>query len=100
MDFNLRILCDELSILKHKYYQIGVQLGISYDKLKEFAKEDDPLAASVDYWLKGNAKEGIPCCWQSIVDVLKSSHVDEHGIAEKIDKKYCIRLEKGVSWWY
>ena len=89
VDLDLKTVCDELGTLKYKKFEIGVQLGIAYHKLKEFEKELDPLAAAIDYWLKGNAKEGLPCSWQSIVAALRSPAVDEAGLAGKIEEKYC-----------
>lgn len=65
-----------------------MQLGVPYHKLEEFKKEDDPLAAVIDYCLKGNV-EGVPVCCESIVTALKSTHVGEHGLAVKIGTKYC-----------
>ena len=85
----MKTVCDELGTLKYKKFEIGVQLGIAYHKLKEFKKEPDPLAAAIDYWLKGNAKDGVPCSWQSIVAALRSPAVDEAGHAGKIEEKYC-----------
>ena len=65
-------------------------MGIPHHVLKKFEKENDPLAAAVNYWLKGNAKEsGVPLSWKSIVAALKDDSVGEAGIANEISKKYC-----------
>ena len=72
---------------KHKWLEIGVQLGISHRKLLEFKKEDDPLSAAVDFWLCGNV-EGVPLTWRSVVEALKSEHVGEPGLARVVEKKY------------
>ena len=68
-------------------------MGIAQHKLKEFEKENDPLAAIIDYWLKGNAVDGAPCSWQSIVAALQSPQVDEIGLAAKIEGKHCSKLK-------
>ena len=81
----------ELGKIKYKWFEIGIQLGISYGKLKEFEKEVDPLSAIIDYWLNGNVK-GDPVSWRSVVAALESSHVDETGHADSIKKKYCQQL--------
>lgn len=94
-ELTLRLVCNELGTLNRKSYHVGVQLGISHDKMMEFKKEDDPLAAVLDYWLSGNAG---PCSWQSIVAMLRSPHVDEGGIANKIEKKYCgVKQQEAVK---
>ena len=58
----------------------------------EFKKRDDPLAAAVDYWLRGNV-EDVSVSWKSIVVALKSSHVGETGLAKRISSKYCQQEE-------
>ncbi len=72
----------------HKYFKIGIQLGIPRNKLLQFEHdEDDPPSAVVDYWLRGNVPD-VPISWKSIVEALKSEHVGEAGLAQKISKKY------------
>lgn len=63
-------------------------MGMPYHVLEEFKKELDPLAAVINYWLKGNVEE-VQVCWLSIVETLKTPHVMELGLAEKICAKYC-----------
>ena len=75
-------------MIAHKLFKIGVQLGVPHHKLKEFEKEADPLSAVIDYWLSGNV-EGVPVSWRSIVAALKSNHVGETGLANRISRKYC-----------
>lgn len=84
----LRTICNELGIIKYKWFEIGVMLGIPRGKLMEFRKLDDPLAAAVDYWLNRNV-ENVPLSWRSIVKAVESSHVSETGLAKRISKKYC-----------
>ena len=61
----------------------------------EFKNDDDPLTAAIDYWLNGNV-EGVSISWSSIVTALKSSHVGEIGLANKIKKKHCLEGEEGI----
>ncbi len=66
------------------WFKIGVQLGIPHSKLLEFEEMRDPLAAVIDYWLKGNVTESAsPISWNSIVTALKSAYVGEPGLAAK-----------------
>ena len=78
----------------YKWFKIGVQLGIQRGKLMEFGELDDPLSAVVDNWLRGNV-ESVPVSWDSIVTVLKTTHVGEPALAERISRKYCQQGEKG-----
>ena len=86
--------------VKTKWLEIGIQLGIPRSKLLEFKKEDDPLSAVVDYWLRGNVTESVvPISWESIVTALKSKYVGEPGLAEEITKEYCQQeKEKGIPY--
>ena len=96
---DLRSICNELSVVKYKLNEIiGIQLGIPYYKLQELKKEDDPLAATMNYWLCGNVK-GASVSWALIVEVLMSSHVDEAGLANRIKKKYGQEDDDGKSEW-
>ena len=86
----MRTICKELGEVAHKWFKIGVQLGVSRGKLKEFEKEDDPLSAVIDYWLNCNVKDSeVSVSWRSVVAALESSHVGETGLASRISKKYC-----------
>ena len=88
----MRPICSELAVVAYKWYKIGFQLGIPYHKLKELEEERDPLIAAIDYWLNGNV-EGVSISWSSIVTALKSNHVGEIGLANKIIMKHCLRDE-------
>lgn len=92
--FDLRTICNELGVVKFKWFEIGVQLGIPRAKLMEFQREDDPVAAGVDYWLNGNV-ENISLSWRSIVKALRNRHVRELTLAQKIEEKYGQQENKG-----
>ena len=83
--FDLKTIYNELSVVLYKWFQIGVKLGVPYHKLKEFEEEKDPLAAIIDYGLKGNI-EGSPFSWKSIVEALKEI---DNSLARRIENKYC-----------
>lgn len=54
----------------------------------EFKKEDDPLSAVIDFFMK-NTTKAIPISWKTVASAVESDHVGEAGLAEKIRKKYC-----------
>ena len=91
-----KVVCDELGVVKYRWRSIGVQLGIPYHKLMEFAKEEDSLASSINYWLCGNVDD-VPVSWRSVVKALESSHVGETGLARKIREKYCCKEEENTT---
>ena len=85
---NLRTLCNELGGVKHKAYQISIQLGISHAKLMELKQDGNLLVGALDFWLSGNVPD-VPVTWASIVVALKSEFVNETGCASTIRAKYC-----------
>lgn len=78
----------------YKWIDICVMLEIPYGKLMEFEKDQNPLIASINFWLRGNV-EDVSVSWRSIVKALKSESVKETGLAEIISKKYCNQEESG-----
>ena len=80
-------MCDELGEIEHKAYKIGIQLGISDDKMKKFEQDGNVLSTAVSHWLNGNTN--VPVTWRSVVAALNSPFVGERGCAQKISKKYC-----------
>ena len=90
---DLKTVCNELEVVKHKEYEIGIQLGVPNSKMLVFKKEGGLLLAAVGYWLSGNIPS-VPITWESLVTALKSEQVGESGCAETICKKYCCQQEK------
>lgn len=76
----------KLERIRWKWHQFGVQMGVPDHKLKEFQKQDDPLAAAIVFWLNGNV-EGVPLTWSSIQTAL--GNVNERKLADHIKAKYC-----------
>ena len=85
---DLRLVCNALGKLKYKWTEIGVQLGVPQYKLEEFRRKDNPLTATINYWLSGNC-EGVSISWPSVVNALLSPHVDAAGAAKEVWDTYC-----------
>ena len=86
---DLSTICEELAIVKHKWWDIGLSLHVPFYKLKKFEKEVAPLAASINYLLNGNVKD-VSVTWRSIATALESTLVAEKGLARIIMNKYCL----------
>ena len=79
-----------LGSLDHKWFQIGIQLGIPRNVLEKFEGVKDPLSAIIDFWLEGNVQDkDAPVTWATLAAALKSSHVGAPAIAKRIMNKYC-----------
>lgn len=90
----MRLACGELGGVAHKWFKIGIQLGIPLDVLKNFKNDDDPLASVIHYWLTGNVKDkAVQVSWETVVTALESTHLEESALADKISKKYCQQAE-------
>ena len=76
-----------MDVVARKWHKIGIQLGIPKNKLDEFQNLDDPLSEVINYWLQGNVK-GDPVSWETIIEALRTKHVDELGLATTI-QDYC-----------
>ena len=88
---------NELSEVRDKSTQLGMQLGMPLYKIKQFDREDDRLAAIIDYWLRGNVENGPPQNWESIVKILKTGQVDASGLADTISQKYGLNVVATAS---
>ena len=84
-NLDYKTVCSELRPVQHKYFEVFIALGVPHHKLKEFEKEADPMAASVDYWLKGNV-EDAEHSWMSVVKGLRIA--EEKELAEQIEGKF------------
>ncbi len=88
-EITLKEVLNELSSISHKKWsRIGTQIGVPDHSLKEFEAEADSLSEVINYWERGNVVNGPSFCWESVVVVLKTEHVGEPGLADKIKKKY------------
>ena len=82
---DLDLLTRELTAVKQKWYEIGVDLTL--DNIRK--KYSDP-----DVCLKEMLKERlhpvyIPITWRNIVDALRSPGVGESQLADELEAKYC-----------
>ena len=92
MEPNLCIstLQNELHGVGTKWFTLGVQLHIGIVTLKRIEQEwradvTRCLLEVLIQWLKGNPS------WNDIVKALRCSAMDEHSLADVIDRKYCNR---------
>ena len=72
-----------------KWYEIGVQLGVSEAKLRQIEADRTTVnrrfSEVINFWLNGNTQ--VATNWESLVIVLESSFVDEKGLAKKLREK-------------
>ena len=86
---DLRSVTNELGSVMNKWYQIGVQLGISEAKLGQIEADyhtvDRRFSEVISFWLKENTQVAVS--WNSLIDILESPFVNEKGLANKLREK-------------
>ena len=96
---DLRSVTNELGSVMDKWFQIGVQLGLSETKLHQIESNhrtaDRCFSEVVIFWLKGNTQVAVT--WKSLVEVLESSFINERGLAKRLREKYGVEPDKGTA---
>ena len=87
---DLRVLMKELNDVCAKWYNIGVQLGVSVGTLdaieKQYRDPSDCLRKTLTTWLKSSTPG-----WTNVVDALNI--VGEARLAAELEHKYCSTLD-------
>ena len=86
---DLRSVTNELGSVMAKWYPIGIQLGISQAKLKEFEMNhrtaDRCFAEVINFWLDGNTPVAVS--WTSLIGILEQPFIGEKGLAGRLREK-------------
>ena len=82
---------EELNIICAKWYNIGMQLRVKVGRLDAIKQENlnnssDCLRETLKTWLTACPQSPT---WKSIIDVLRSSVVDEERLALDLECKHC-----------
>ena len=84
---DLDLLTQELTAVKQKWYEIGVDLGLNISVNDIRSKYSDP-----DVCLKVMLEkqlEVFPTTWRNVVDALRSPDVRESELGDQLEAKYC-----------
>ena len=87
-------LCAELSSIAPKWYDLGIQLKVSYKTLNAIRAINKRnievcLMRVCEEWLLQEKKCNKFPAWSTIIEVLKSKVISETELAGRIDQKYC-----------
>ena len=81
---------NELGSVVSKWFQIGIQLGVSETRLHHIEADyriaDRCLSEVIILWLNGNANTDVT--WESLIRALEASIVNEKGLAKSLIQKY------------
>lgn len=83
-------MINELDSVVSKWFQIGIQLGVSESRLHQIEADhrtsDRCLSEVIIFWLNGNTNADIT--WESLITALEASGVNEKGLAKSLIQKY------------
>ena len=83
---DLDLLTQELTAVKQKWYEIGVDLENEMNNIRhQYSDPDVCLRES----LKVELQSRYHTTWRNIVDALRSPGVKESQLADKLEAKYC-----------
>ena len=84
----LDLLVQEMSAAKQKWEDIGRELGVEQDKLRDirtrYSDPEDSLRAMLTERLKRHC-----ITWKYIITILRTPHVGESNLAYQLETKYC-----------
>ena len=86
-DLQLRNLILQTKKVEHKWFELGVTLGVPIDKLERIHDKhyDSPIKALIRvyrYWLSN--KNGLMPTWKKLVIALQK--IDEYGLSNSVSK--------------
>ena len=87
----LRAAITALLPVSHKWFDIGLQLGVPVPQLYIIKGDTtgtrEGLQVILDYWMN-NATDPLPS-WEVLVDALKAPAVEERRLARELEERYC-----------
>lgn len=96
---DLRNVINELGSTVSKWFQIGIQLGVSETRLHQIEADhrtaDRCLSEVIIFWLNGNTNADVS--WESLIGALKASVVSEKGLAKSLIQKYGVATSVSKS---
>ena len=97
-DNDLPVIMEELNKACVKWYNIGMMLQVSLDRLdaikEEYSNPSDCLRETLKIWLKTYPSH---LTWSNIVDALRSYTVGEIKLATDLERKYCLTQNARVA---
>ena len=86
---DLDLLTQELTAVKQKWYEIGVDLDLVISVKNIRSKYSDSDVCLKEMLRKQLQPHYIPTTWRNIVDSLRSPGVTESQLADQLEAKYC-----------
>ena len=84
----LELLVQELSAAKQKWDDIGRELGVKQDTLRDIRTNSSDPGDSLRMMLREKLKRHC-ITWKYIISILRTPHVGESNLAYQLETKYC-----------
>ena len=84
----LDVLVQELSAAQQKWEDIGRELGVEQEKLRDICTNSSDPGDSLRMMLREKLKRHC-ITWKYIISILRTPHVGESNLAYQLETKYC-----------
>ena len=78
------------AVVPHQWKKVAVQLELGRGEIKAIQKDEDDsfdrFMAVMDKWKTSLSK---PFTWATLVTALRSPSVNEHGLADELNREFC-----------
>ena len=85
---DLDLLTQELTGVKQKWYEIGVDLELEH-KVNDIRRQYSDPDVCLRETLRAELQDSAPTTWRNVVDALRSPGVGESQLADQLEAKYC-----------
>ena len=89
MDHDLGVVYEHLISIKHRWYVIGLNLGVETSSLDgigaQYRDHENALLEMLKLWLK---QTQTPRTWEALVKALRKPTLSEEKVAKEIESKY------------
>ena len=83
---DLDLLTQELTGVKQKWYEIGVDLELNMNEIRLQYSDPDVCLRET---LRAELQHSAPTTWRNMVDALRSPDVRESQLGDELEAKYC-----------
>ena len=92
---SLKALLHELHPVRASWYNIGLEMDISFRELdcfkQNYSDQLELMREMLKHWLKSAVDP--PPSWEAVVRALRSPLVNEKHVAEQLESKYCASVQ-------
>ena len=85
----LDLLVQELSAAQQKWEDIGRELGVKQDTLRDICTNSSDPGDSLRAMLREKLKRDC-ISWKYIITILRTPHIGESNLADQLETKYCL----------